>query len=394
MGKENYRFDTLAVHAGEAIDPVTGATITPLYQTAAFGYSTVDHWYRVATEKEAGFIYSRNRNPTQVVAEEKIAALEGAERALVFSSGMAAITTTLLSLLSSGDHVVSVKDSYGGTYLIFTTLLPRFGVGVDLVETTDPRAIEGAVGKRTKVVYLETPTNPTLKVIDLERISGFCQERKICLIVDNTLATPFNQQPLGFGATLVIHSATKYLAGHGDVVCGAVAGPSGLIEEIDRLRGITGPSLDPHGAWLLIRGMKTLALRLDRQNRNALEVARFLENHPKVVRVFYPGLESHPQHAVAKRQMKGFGGMLSFELTGDYASTKRFLDSLRIPHRAANLGSVESLVGPPSTTSHVECTAEERQAAGIPETLVRYAPGIEDADDLIADLDQSLEQIG
>lgn len=393
MKKGDYGLDTLAVHAGESIDPVTGATLTPLYQTAAFGYSTIDQWHRVATDGEAGFIYSRNRNPTLVVAEEKIAALESAEGALVFSSGMAAITATLFSLLSKDDHVVSVKDSYGGTYLIFSTVLPRFGIEVDLVETTDLDAIKGAVGERTRVVYLETPTNPTLKVIDLNRICRFAQEHGICLIVDNTLATPINQKPLLLGATLVIHSATKYLSGHGDVVCGAVAGPSQWIRKIDQFRGITGGCLDPHAAWLLIKGMKTLALRLDRQNQTALTVARFLEDHPKVVRVYYPGLESHPQHRIAKKQMKGFGGMLSFALRGDYASTRRFLDSLGIPHRAANLGSVESLVGPPSTTSHVECTEEERKAAGIPETLVRYSVGIEDPVDLLDDLTQSLEQI-
>jgi cystathionine gamma-synthase len=393
MKDRKQRMDTLAVHAGESIDPATGATLPPIYQTAAFGYPTIDEWHRVATAKKKGFIYSRNRNPTQVTAEEKIAILEGAEAALVFSSGMAAITATLLGLLSKDDHVVSVKDSYGGTYLIFTTLLPRYGVEVDLVETTDSDAIERAVGKGTKVIYLETPTNPTLKVIDLPKICRFAKERNICVIVDNTLATPINQQPLSLGSTLVIHSATKFLSGHGDVLCGAVAGPSEGIEMIDQFRAITGSCLDPHAAWLLIMGMKTLGVRIERQNQNALKIARFLEDHPNVVRVFYPGLESHPQHRIAKKQMRGFGGMLSFELIGDYASTKRFLDNLRIPHRAANLGSVESLVGPPATTSHVECTEEERKAAGIPETLVRYSAGIEDPDDLIGDLSYSLDHL-
>ncbi|NIO04431.1 MAG: aminotransferase class I/II-fold pyridoxal phosphate-dependent enzyme [Proteobacteria bacterium] len=390
-GKE--RLDTLVVHAGESIDPETGATLPPIYQTAAFGYFSIDRWHRAATGQESGFIYSRNRNPTQMVAEEKIAVLEGAEAALVFSSGMAAIAATLLCLLSKEDHVVSVKDSYGGTYLIFTTVLPRFGVHVEVVETTDLDAIERAIGKKTKVIFLETPTNPTLKLIDLERVCHFAKGRDICVIVDNTLATPINQQPLALGATLVIHSATKYLSGHGDVLCGAVAGSSRWIRVIDQFRGITGSCLDPHAAWLLIKGMKTLALRVDRQNKNALEVARFLETRPEIARVFYPGLESHPQYPIAKKQMKGFGGMLSFELKGDYASTKRFLEDLEIPHRAANLGSVESLVGSPATTSHVECTEDERKAAGIPETLVRYSAGIENSRDLIADLSRALDRL-
>ncbi len=306
---------------------------------------------------------------------------------------MAAISNTLAALVEPGQRVVSVKDTYGGTSVLFTKHLPRIGVDVELVETTDSDGVEHAMERGCDLLYLETPTNPTLKVIDLPRLLTAGRERGAITVVDNTFATPVNQRPLALGADLVVHSATKFLGGHADALGGAVVGRADLVEEIFRYREIDGAALHPMAAYLLLRGMKTLHLRVERQSANAMAVAEFLESHPKVTAVNYPGLESHPQHEIAKRQMSGWGAMLSFALDGDLDAVKAFLPHLRIAHRAANLGAVETTVGPPATTSHVECTPEERAALGIPEGLVRYSAGIESAADLIADLDRALATI-
>ena len=297
----------------------------------------------------------------------------------------------MLGLLSPGDRVVSVKDSYGGTSKIFLELLPRFGIRVELCETEDAAAIEAAVAQGCRVLYLETPTNPTLKVLDLERLSRAGRAVGATVIVDNTFATPLNQNPLALGADLVLHSATKFLGGHADALGGVLCGPADLIQRVFAFREIVGPSLHPEAAYLLLRGMKTLHLRIRQQNESALTIARFLEQHPAVQSVFYPGLESHPGHEVASRQMRGFGGVLSFELTGGFEAVGRMLPRLQLAHRAANLGAVETVVGPPATTSHVELSAEQRAALGIPEGLIRYSVGIEETEDLIADLQQALE---
>jgi len=324
------------------------------------------------------------------VFEKKVRDLEGAETAISFSTGMAAISDCLFALLSPGDRVVSVKDTYGGTTKLFLDFLPRFGVEIALCDTTDHDAIEDAIARGCKVLYLETPTNPTLKVLDLARLAESAHKVSAIVIVDNTLATPINQRPLELGADLVVHSATKFLGGHGDALGGAVCGPSDLVRQICHYRQITGAALHPMSAYLLLRGMKTLHLRIQQQNSSALRIARFLDKHPRVNKVFYPGLESHEQYEVARRQMSGFGGVLSFELAGGFDAVKVFLPHLHYAHLAANLGAVETIVGPPATTSHVEMSREEREAMGIPEALIRYSVGIEDTEDLIADLEQAL----
>jgi cystathionine gamma-synthase len=345
----------------------------------------------VALGRAPGHIYSRNTNPTVHVFEEKIRLLEGAEAATSFATGMAAISNTLFTLLVPGDRVVSVKDTYGGTTKIFTEFLPRFGIEVTLCDTTDHAAIEAEVARGCQVLYLESPTNPTLKIVDLARLARAGHAAGATVVVDNTFATPINQNPLALGADLVIHSATKFLGGHADALGGAVCGGRELVGRIFHFREINGATLHPEAAYLLLRGMKTLALRVRQQNASALAIAHFLEGHPAVERVFYPGLESNDGHAIARRQMRGYGGVLSFILKGNsFDRVRAFLPRLRYAHAAANLGAVETIAGPPATTSHVECTPSERAAMGIPESLIRYSVGIEETEDLIADLSQAL----
>jgi cystathionine gamma-synthase len=382
---------TRSVWAGENGDPWERATQVPVALSVSYGYDDLDEWADVAQGKATGHIYGRNTNPTVAACEEKVRILEGAEAATSFSSGMAAISNTLFTLLSPGDRVVSIKDTYGGTNKLFVEFLPRFGIDVSLCDTTDHKAIEAAVAHGCKVLYLESPTNPTIKVVDLVRLASAGHEGDAVVVVDNTFATPINQQPLKLGADLVIHSATKFLGGHADALGGVVCGSADLVAKVYHFREITGACLEPMSAYLLLRGMKTLHLRIARQNESALKIARFLESHPKVERVFYPGLESHEGHGIARRQMSGFGGVLSFAIKGGFDAVKSFLPNLRYAHLAANLGAVETVAGPPSTTSHVESTKEERAAAGIPEALIRYSVGIEDPEDLIDDLRQALD---
>jgi cystathionine gamma-synthase len=384
---------TRAVWSGERGKGWEGATQIPVALSVSFGYENVNEWLQVAQGNRRGHIYSRNTNPTVAAFEEKVRNLETAEAATSFSSGMAAISNTLFALLSPGDRVVSIKDTYGGTNKLFIEFLPRFGIEVSLCDTSDHKAIEVAIGGGCKVVYLESPTNPTVKVVDLARLAASSHRQRAVVIVDNTFATPINQQPINLGADLVIHSATKFLGGHADALGGVVCGSAGLVAKIYHFREITGACLDPMSAYLLLRGMKTLHLRIERQNESALKIARFLELHPKVEKVFYPGLESHEHYEIARRQMRGFGGVLSFAIRGGFDSVISFLPRLRYAHLAANLGAVETVAGPPSTTSHVESTKQERAAAGIPEALIRYSVGIEDAEDLIADLGQALDKV-
>ena len=369
-------------------------TQVPVVHSVSFGYQDIDSWLDVALEKREGHIYSRNTNPTVQVFEDKVRELEGAEAAVSFSSGMAAISNTLFTLLSPGDRIVSIKDTYGGTNKIFLEFLPKFNIEVDLCTTSDHEEMEAAIAKGCKIVYLETPTNPTVKITDIERITKAAHDVGAIVIADNTFATPINQNPLNLGVDLVLHSASKYLGGHADALGGIVCGNDrDLIKKIYHFREITGASLAPMDAYSLLRGMKTLALRVEKQNINALKIARYLQSHPKVDGVFYPGLESHKHHDIAKKQMKGFGGMLAFSVVGGFDAIRVFLPKLKYAHMAANLGCVETVVGPPAVTSHVECSREERAAMGIPEGLVRYSTGIEDVDDLIADLAQALEYV-
>lgn len=389
-GLEGLSPASLAVRAGEDEARAHRGTQVPIMYSAAFGYEDVDKWVDAALGRLQGHIYSRNTNPTVAAFEEKMRILEGAEAATSFATGMAAVSNTLFALLSPGDRVVSVKDTYGGTNQLFIDFLPRWGVRVELCDTTDFEQIEAAIAQGCRLVYLESPTNPTLKVMDIARLAAAAHEAGAIVVADNTFATPMNQNPLALGADLVLHSATKYLGGHADVLGGVLCGPAALVKTVFHYREITGASLDPMAAYLLVRSLKTLALRVRQQNENAMAIARWLIEQPQVESVNYPGLETHPHHDVAARQMRGFGGMLSFSLRGGFESVRRVLPRLRLAHLAANLGAVETLAGVPATTSHVECTAEERAAMGIPEGLVRYSVGIEDAQDLIADLRQAL----
>lgn len=365
----------------------------PVINTVTFAYEDIDEWYDVAKGNKKGDIYSRNTNPTVQVLEEKVRILEKADAAISFSTGMAAISNTLFALLKPGDRVVSVKDTYGGTSRIFLEYLPNINVDVTLCDTTDHEEIETEIAKGCDMVYLESPTNPTLKVIDLERIAKAAKKAGAITVTDNTFASPINQNPLEFGVDLVVHSGTKFLNGHSDTMCGILCGDKDLVKRVFQYREINGASLHPETAYMVIRGMKTLELRVERQNANAMAIAEYLEKHPKIDRVFYPGLKGHPGHDIASRQMRGFGGVLSFSLKGDYESVKTFLHNLKFAHLAASLGSVSTLAGPPRTTSHVELTEEQRKRLGISETLIRYSAGIENSEDLIHDLGHALSLI-
>lgn len=384
---------TAAVWGGERDLNTKGAVTSPIVNSVAFSYHDLDEWHHVATGKAKGFIYSRNTNPTVAVLEEKIRVLENAEAATAFSTGMAAISNTLFTFLTAGKRVVSVKDTYGGTSKIFIDFLPHYDVDVKLCDTTNHNQLEEEIAKGCDLVYLETPTNPTLKVVDVQRLSQAAKKVNAIVVVDNTFATPINQNPLQLGADLVIHSATKFLCGHSDAMGGLVAGNKQLVDKIFHFREINGASLQADPAYMIARGMKTLELRIERQNTSALKIAQYLKGHGKVKDVFYPGLETHEGHNIAKKQMRGFGGIMSFALTGDYDMVKKFLTALKLVHLAASLGSVSSLAGPPRTTSHVELTEEQRKLLGIPESLIRYSVGIENVDDLLQDLEEALGRL-
>lgn len=389
----NYKKGTTAVWAGEGDVNVKGAATTPIVNSVAFAYDDLEEWYDVSKGNKPGYIYSRNTNPTVAALEEKIRVLEEAEAATSFATGMAGISNTLFTFLTAGKKVVSIKDSYGGTSKMFLDFLPKYNVDVELCDTTDHEALETAIAKGCDVVYLETPTNPTLKIIDIERLSKAAKAVGAVVLVDNTFATPINQNPLQLGADIVIHSATKYLCGHSDAMGGLIAGKKELVQKVFQFREINGASLQADPAYMIARGMKTLELRIERQNISALKIARFLKAHDKVNDVFYPGLETHKGHDIARKQMRGFGGMMSFVLNGGWKSVQKFLPALKLVHRAASLGSVSTLAGPPRTTSHVELTEAQRQQLGIPEGLIRYSVGIENVDDLLNDLDEALKLV-
>lgn len=383
---------TIAVWGGEDASHRLGhSTQVAIVPGVSFGYDDLDEWREVALGRRPGHIYSRNSNPTVAAFEGKVAALEGAEAATSFATGMAAISAACFAFLRPGDRLVSTRDSYGGTNKLFLEFLPAFGIEPVLCDTHDAARIEAEIAKGCRLLYLETPTNPTLKVVDVARLARAARAAGAMVVVDNTVATPINQSPLALGAHVAIHSATKFLGGHADALGGVACGGREEIARLHHYREITGASLSPMDAYALLRGMKTLALRIERQNANALAITLWLERHPAVESVNYPGLASHPQAAVARAQMRGFGGMLSFGVRGGLEAIAAMLPRLRLAHRAANLGAVETIVGPPAVTSHVECTEAERRAAGIPEGLVRYSAGIEDVGDLVADLEQALE---
>ena len=382
--------NSLLVHLGEGPDPITGSVTPPIYQTSTFAFPTNESMAEFMTEQKEGYIYTRLGNPNFSVVEAKISALEGAEKCLVVSSGMAAVSTALTALCSSGDHLVAHADVYGGTFGLLHDLLPRLGVETSFIDLTDPANLQAALRPNTRAVYLETPSNPTLRLADVAAIAEIAHAKGIMLIVDNTFATPVNQKPLALGADAVIHSGTKYLNGHSDVIAGAIAGSLEFILGCSDVARKLGGTLNAFDAWLLGRGLKTLGLRVQRQNENGQAVAEYLARHAAVTEVLYPGLPTHPQHALAQRQMKGYGGVLSIRLAGGQPAVDRFLNRVELFGRAVSLGSVESLITQPVAAVHRFVPPEFQAMGGITPDLVRIAVGIEDIDDLIRDLEQAL----
>jgi len=386
-----FGFSTLAVHGGEPRPKLGSALATPIVQTATYTFADTgelhDHFQRRIEREE----YGRYGNPTQRIAERKLAALEGAEDCLLFGSGMAAITTTLYAVLSHGSHVVVTDDSYRRTRQFLTQVLHRYGIEVSVAPAGDYEAIEEAIRPTTRLLVSESPTNPYNYIVDMERFADIGMRHRVKTVIDSTFATPFNQRPLTFGIDLVLHSATKYFGGHNDLLAGAVLGSAEFVDGIRALQAVTGGIIDPFAAYLLVRGLKTFALRVERHNANAQALAEFLATHPRVAAVHYAGLPSHPHHEIAKRQMRGFGGVVSFEVGGDLEAASRVVDACRIPQIAPSLGGVESLIEQPALMSFYELTTEERLMVGIKDNLIRYSVGIEDGDDLIADLAAALE---
>ena len=376
-------FATRAIHVGQDADPTTGATIVPIYQTSTYTQQ--------APGQHKGYEYSRTANPTRTALEECVASLEGARYGLAFASGLAATTATM-SILSPGDHVVAGDDLYGGTYRLFDKVLPRqAGLNFTYADTTDPASVEKALRPETKLLWLETPTNPMLTLSDIAALSEMARERGAVVAVDNTFASPYFQNPLALGADIVVHSTTKYMGGHSDVIGGAVA--TSLEEHYEKIRfyqNAAGAVPGPFDSWIVLRGLKTLAVRMRQHEENALAVARFLQDHPEVETVNYPGLPGHPQHDLAKRQMSGFSGMVSFTLKGGAEAAYAAVQKTELFHFAESLGGVESLITHPATMTHAAIPKEQREARGVTDGLMRLSVGIEDNDDLIADLDRAI----
>jgi len=378
-------FGTLAIHAGQAPDPTTGAIMTPVYMTSTY--------VQEAPSKTKGYDYSRSHNPTRTALEQNLAALEGGKFGLGFASGMAAIHC-VLNLFRSGDHVIAGNDLYGGTFRILRTLYEKFGLETTFVDLTDLAQLRAAFRPNTRLVMLETPTNPLLRCCDLQAIAKICRQQQVLTLADNTFATPYLQNPLALGCDIVVHSTTKYLGGHSDVVGGVlVSNEPELHRQLTHFQNSCGGTPGPMDCFLVLRGTKTLHVRMDRHCENALQVAKWLEAHPRVERVLYPGLPSHPNHALARRQMKKGGGMVSVELKATVAQAKKVCSSFGVFSLAESLGGVESLVDHPASMTHASIPAEVRRATGLQDGLIRLSVGIEDAQDLVADLDQALRRL-
>ncbi|MGH9377873.1 MAG: trans-sulfuration enzyme family protein [Terriglobia bacterium] len=389
-----FQFATLAVHAGEKPCPATGALDTPIYQSTTFVSSTADEMAAVYGGEKPGYMYTRYGNPTIRALETKMAALEGCEAALATASGMAAISSAILGYIKAGDHVVAGRSLYGAAYDFLDRILPRFGASATLAPSSRVEDFEACIQPNTRLIYFETPSNPVLEVIDIAALAKLCKARKIPLMIDNTFASPALQQPAASGVTVVVHSATKYLCGHGDAMGGIIAGPQSYITQLGKeiVRDFGGV-ISPFNAWLILRGIHTLHLRMPAHCANAGRIAAFLKTHPKVERVNYPGLANHPGHEIARKQMKDFGAMLSFEVRGGYEGGKKVMDGVKLFARAASLGDTRSLIVHSASTSHQAVPRERRLALGITDGLVRLSVGVEAADDLIQDLDQALHAV-
>jgi cystathionine beta-lyase/cystathionine gamma-synthase len=390
MKRNTHRTDTKAVRGGVDLEKKNGPLATPIFQTSTFEVTDNEEQLRVTPTDQ---FYTRYGNPTNTVAEKRVAELEGVDAALTFASGMGAITTTILALLKSGDHIVAQRDIYGGVTKFFTQWLPKLGIETTFVDTTSYEEHGRAIRPNTKLLYLESPTNPTLRVVDLKAAADLAKHHGLISMIDGTFGTPINQHPADYGIDLIMHSGTKYLSGHTDLICGVVAGPANLMEKIHGTRTTLGNCMDPHASWMLARGLKTLAVRVARQNENALQVATFLEQHAKVRRVHYPFLTSHPQYEIAKEQMSGGGGIVTFEVKGSGEDARRASESMQLFTLAPSLGGVESLVSIPVLTSHAMIEAAHRVQMGVTEQMIRLSVGIEDVNDLIADLDHALEAV-
>lgn len=383
------KFLTQAIHVGNEpnlLEGGSGDVVVPIHLSTTFARKKVD-------TPTAGFDYSRSGNPTRSALEKNLAALESGTDAFAYSSGLAAITNVLL-LLKSGDHVIATEDIYGGTYRLFKQVLEQFGLSFSFVDCNNLQEVKNSIQKNTKLLWLESPTNPHLKIVDIKKLSSFAKKNNILTVVDNTFATPFFQKPLDLGADIVVHSATKYLGGHSDVVAGCViVKRKDLAKKIYFIQNAVGAILSPFDSYAVLKGIKTLGLRLEKHEKNALEVAKFLEINSKISKVYYPGLPSHPSHELAKKQMRGFGGIVSFELKGTYKETVKFLENLKLISLAISLGAVESLIEHPASMTHAAIPKKEREKFGITDTLIRLSVGIENVEDIIKDLKQALQKI-
>lgn len=391
---KNARFATLCVHGSGGVDETTGAVSIPIYQSSTFAFKDAKHGADIFSGEQEGYVYTRIGNPTQAALEKEMAFLEGGEAALAFGSGMAAISSIVFSLCRAGDNFVSSNTLYGGTHSLFVDTLPRMNIEAREVDTTDLSQIEQAIDKDTKLLYIESPANPTLAISDLTECAKIANKHKISLVIDNTFSTPYFQRPFELGAHIIVHSATKYIGGHGDTVAGVVIGKK---EYIDELRGNflrdLGGVISPLSAWLLVRGLKTLAVRMERHEENALKIAKYLQFHPKIEQVWYPGLATHPQYELGKKQMSGAGGMVSFEIKGGRKTGEKLMNSVQIFTLAVSLGDVDSLIEHPASMTHSTYSSEELQKIGITDGLVRLSVGLEDVHDLIDDLGQALRKI-
>lgn len=375
-------FETKAIHVGQDSDPTTGATITPIYQTSTYTQE--------ALGKHKGYEYSRSGNPTRAALEAVLASLENGKYGLCFASGLAA-ESTILCLLKSGDEVVAGNDLYGGTVRLFNKVFSNFNIKFTYVDGTDPKNFENKITPKTKLIWLETPTNPLLRLSDIKAVSRIAKSKNALLAVDNTFSSPYFQKPLDLGADIVVHSTTKYLGGHSDVIGGTViVNNDELYQKIKFYQNAVGAIPSPFDSWLVLRGIKTLAVRMKKHEENAIKIAEFLEKHPKIKKVNYPGLKSHPQHELAKKQMTGFGGMISFEVDGGKSFAKKVVESTKLFALAESLGGVESLIGHPATMTHAEVSQEHKEKLGIGDNLIRISVGIEDIKDLIVDLKHAL----
>jgi cystathionine gamma-synthase len=383
---------TRSVHAGEDRSRYADSITTPIVQTSTYAFKNSREIEAYTKHGKARYEYGRYGNPTEAVAERRLAALAGAEACLLFGSGMSAITTTILAFVRSQDHIVITDDAYKKTLEFCSSYLQRFGVDCTIVPFGHYEALEAAIQPSTRFIFSESPTNLYLNIFDLVKLRDIARRRKVMTMIDATFSTPFNQRPLQWGVDLELHSCTKYLGGHNDILAGAVLGRKELVDEIRKLHKALGGVIDPHCCYLLLRGLKTFPLRMEAHNARAMAVAQFLEDHPQVKRVYYPGLESHRHHEIAKAQMSGFGGVVTFDIKGNLGTAKRFLDSLKLCYIAPSLGGVETLITHPAIVTYYDCTRKQRYALGITDTLIRLAVGIEDYEDIIADLDQALKR--